>query len=105
MAIDPIKLPQHHAAPEARFAVPREEPAARPVVPEAAHPAGPDPVEVARATSRRHLEMKERGRELHFSQTDAGMRIEVYDGLGRLVQEIPTNAGMARALGRSAWEA
>jgi hypothetical protein len=49
--------------------------------------------------------MKERGRELHFSQTDAGMRIEVYDGLGRLVQEIPTNAGMARALGRSAWQA
>lgn len=105
MAIDPIKLTQHHAAPEARFSVRRDEPAAPPVVPEADGPVAPDPVELARATSRRHLEMRERGRELHFSQTDAGMRIEVYDGLGRLVQQIPTNAGMARALGRSAWQA
>ena len=104
MTIEPTQL-RSAPAPEARFTVRVEEPEVVPVPEPAAPPPAPDPVEVAQATSRRVAEMTERGRELHFEQTDAGMRIEVYDGLGRLVQAIPPNEALAKAVGRSTWRA
>ena len=44
-------------------------------------------------------------RILRFGRTDDGqLRIDVYDGAGRLVRSIPPNAAMARAMGASTWQ-
>ena len=49
--------------------------------------------------------LKRSGRELRFETADGVMRIEVYDGLGRLVRSIPPNEALALAVGESSWQA
>jgi hypothetical protein len=49
--------------------------------------------------------LKRSGRELRFEATDGVMRIEVYDGLGRLVRAIPPNEALALAVGEPSWQA
>jgi len=44
-------------------------------------------------------------RTLAFGRTETGgLRIEVYDGAGRLVRSIPPNSAMAKANGGLAWQ-
>jgi hypothetical protein len=65
----------------------------------------PDALSAVEAASRRYEEMRERGRQLQF-EADAGrIRIEVYDGNGKLVREIPPTALMALAAGEASWQA
>jgi hypothetical protein len=49
--------------------------------------------------------LKRSGRELRFESTDGVMRIEVYDGMGRLVRSIPPNEVLALAVGEASWQA
>lgn len=56
------------------------------------------PIEAVQTASRAFATLREGERELRFEATDTGMRIEVYDGHGRLVRAIPPNAQMAAAL-------
>jgi hypothetical protein len=49
--------------------------------------------------------LKRSGRELRFETADGVMRIEVYDGLGRLVRTIPPNEALALAVGEASWQA
>ena len=49
--------------------------------------------------------LRRAGRELRFEATDGVMRIEVYDGLGRLVRTIPPNEALALATGEASWQA
>jgi hypothetical protein len=44
-------------------------------------------------------------RSLQFGHDGAGrLRIDVYDGAGRLVRSIPPNLAMARAMGAQTWQ-
>ena len=49
--------------------------------------------------------LRQHGRELRFESTDGVMRIEVYDGTGRLVRTIPPNEALAIAVGEASWQA
>ena len=49
--------------------------------------------------------LKRSGRELRFEATDGVMRIEVYDGMGRLIRAIPPNEALAVAVGEASWQA
>ena len=49
--------------------------------------------------------LRRHGRELRFESSDGVMRIEVYDGLGRLVRTIPPNEALALATGEASWQA
>jgi hypothetical protein len=60
-------------------------------------------LDAVRTASRAYATLREGERELHFEATDTGMRIEVYDGNGRLVRAIPPNAEMAAALSPEEW--
>jgi hypothetical protein len=59
-------------------------------------------VQVAR---RAYDQLRATGRELRFEATDIGMRIEVYDGEGRLLQRIPATEALALAAGEARWRA
>ena len=49
--------------------------------------------------------LKQNGRELRFASERGVMRIEVYDGTGRLVRSIPPNEALALAAGEASWQA
>lgn len=49
--------------------------------------------------------LRRHGRELRFDATDGIMRIDVYDGTGRLVRSIPPNEALALATGEASWQA
>ena len=50
--------------------------------------------------------LKKAGRELRFETSAEGiLRIEVYDGTGRLVRSIPPNEALALASGEASWQA
>ena len=49
--------------------------------------------------------LRRHGRELRFESSDGLMRIEVYDGMGRLVRSIPPNEALALATGETSWQA
>jgi hypothetical protein len=50
--------------------------------------------------------LKKAGRELRFETSPEGvMRIEVFDGNGRLVRSIPPNEALALASGEASWQA
>lgn len=49
--------------------------------------------------------LRQHGRELRFQADDGLMRIEVYDGTGRLVRTIPPNEALAIAVGEASWQA
>ena len=49
--------------------------------------------------------LRRHGRELRFQTDDGIMRIEVYDGMGRLVRTIPPNEALALAAGEASWQA
>lgn len=49
--------------------------------------------------------LRRHGRELRFQADDGIMRIEVYDGTGRLVRTIPPNEALALAAGEASWQA
>ena len=49
--------------------------------------------------------LRQHGRELRFKASDGLMRIEVYDGTGRLVRSIPPNEALAVASGEASWQA
>lgn len=65
----------------------------------------PPALAAVREASRTFEELREHGRELRFETTNFGVRIEVYDGRGRLVREIPPNEALALAAGESSWQA
>lgn len=95
-SIDSVKPPPptvpRFTAPEraesAPVAEPRKDPEVKPT----------SAIEVVRTASRAYATLREGERELHFEATDTGLRIEVYDGNGKLVRAIPPNAEMAAAL-------
>ena len=49
--------------------------------------------------------LRQHGRELRFQADDGVMRIDVYDGMGRLVRTIPPNEALALAAGEASWQA
>ena len=49
--------------------------------------------------------LRRHGRELRFDSADGIMRIDVYDGTGRLVRSIPPNEALALATGETSWQA
>jgi hypothetical protein len=49
--------------------------------------------------------LRQHGRELRFQTDDGVMRIDVYDGMGRLVRTIPPNEALALAAGEASWQA
>ena len=57
----------------------------------------PDALQAVQTAARAYEHLKATGRELRFAATDAGLRIEVYDGTGNLVRRIPPNEAMALA--------
>ncbi len=66
----------------------------------------PDPVEQVRATAERVQQLRTDERVLAFQRSDDGvLRIDVYDGEGRLVRSIPPNEKLAKAMGATTWQA
>ena len=49
--------------------------------------------------------LRRAGRELRFETADGVLRIEVYDGMGRLVRTIPPNEALALATEEASWQA
>ncbi len=82
-------------------------PAAPPAPPTARPPLEPpDPVETVRADAERARQLRADARTLAFARDGGGLlRIEVYDGEGRLVRSIPPNETLARAMGATTWRA
>ena len=63
-----------------------------------------DALAAVQTAARAYEHLRESGRELHFSNTETGMQIEVYDGTGRLVQRIPPTEALALAAAKgTAW--
>ncbi len=60
-------------------------------------------MEAVQTAARVYEQLKANGRELRFEQGDSGLRIEVYDGSGRLVRRIPPTEALAIATRESAW--
>jgi hypothetical protein len=113
MAIDPLTpaLAPVTPAPAAVAAT-----AQRPPVTPAPEPhgdvlrVGAEPPEDALAAvqvaSQAYEVLRRTGRELRFTASEDGiMRIEVYDGTGRLVRSIPPNEALALASGEASWRA
>jgi hypothetical protein len=64
-----------------------------------------DAMAAVQTAMRAYERLRATGRELRFEPTDAGLRIEVYDGEGRLLQRIPPNEALALAAGDARWQA
>jgi hypothetical protein len=80
--------------------------AAKPAEPVTLEP-GPteDALAAVQVAAQAYEVLKRSGRELRFASNDGVMRIEVYDGLGRLVRTIPPNEALAMAVGEGSWQA
>jgi hypothetical protein len=66
----------------------------------------PVPAALAAARERRAADVQATDpRSLQFGDDGTGrLRIDVYDGAGRLVRSIPPNLEMARAMGAQTWQ-
>ena len=97
--IDPVNVPSPPPPTVPRFATPAAGESANVKEPRKDPEVTPPPaIEVVQTASRAYATLRDGERELHFEATDTGLRIEVYDGHGRLVRAIPPNAEMAAAL-------
>lgn len=57
-------------------------------------------LEAVQAAARAYEELRAADRVLHFELTETGMRIEVFDGEGKLLRQIPPTEALALAAGR-----
>ena len=116
MAIDPIQPPVYPvtSAPGATAGVratvgvePPELRAARWTDPPADLLAEPPQSALAavQVAAEAYETLRRSGRELRFERADGIVRIEVYDGTGRLVRSIPPNEALAMASGETSWQA
>jgi hypothetical protein len=64
-----------------------------------------DAMKAVQTARRAYDQLRANGRELRFEPTDTGLRIEVYDGEGRLLQRIPPTEALALAAGDARWRA
>ena len=64
------------------------------------HELPPDALEAVQTAARVYEQLLSTDRELRFAATDSGLRIEVFDGSGNLVQRIPPNEAMALAVAK-----
>jgi hypothetical protein len=113
MSIDPV-----HSSPFAVPAQPGGGPAAAPADAsafakaldgaQASRPAVPEEptteaMEAVRVAGDVYEQLRAADRELHFSRTAHGVRIDVYDGEGQLVQRVPATEVMKLASGEKTW--
>jgi hypothetical protein len=59
-------------------------------------------LQAVQAAARAYEQLRSQGRELHFKNTETGLKIEVYDGTGQLVRRIPPNEALAIAAAQEA---
>ena len=64
-----------------------------------------DALEAVQVASQAYEVLRRTGRELRFSSDGGVMRIEVFDGTGRLVREIPPTEALALASRETSWRA
>jgi hypothetical protein len=62
-----------------------------------------DAMQAVQTAMRAYEHLRATGRELRFEPSESGLKIEVYDGAGRLLQRIPPTEALALAAGESAW--
>ena len=114
MAIEPLQpaLYPVTSAPGAVAALRATVPGGEPVEAKRPEPVQLDPAPTADAlaavqiAAQAYEVLKRAGRELRFETSkDGNMRIEVYDGTGRLVRSIPPNEALALASGEASWQA
>lgn len=114
MAIDPLQPSRYPvtSAPGAvaalRATVPggKAEEAKRPDAVELDPAPTTDALTAVQVAAQAYEVLKKAGRELRFeTSADGIMRIEVYDGTGRLVRSIPPNEALALASGEASWQA
>ena len=110
MAIEPLTTPPQSLPPtRVRATQPVPEAPKAEVSARAGEGERPDrePADVAleavQAAARVYEQLRANGRELRFASTDVGMRIEVYDGSGRLVRRIPPTEALALATRETTW--
>lgn len=110
MAIEPIHTPPHALPPtEVRATQPvADAPKVEPDrnagdVEQLRQDPTNDAMAAVQTAARVYEQLKASGRELRFANTDVGMRIEVYDGSGRLVRRIPPTEALAIATRESTW--
>jgi hypothetical protein len=108
MAIDPLHIPASTLPPtQVRQTQPVPDPLPQPDHAVGEVPERPEPpnaaLQAVQTAARVYEHLKANGRELRFDATDTGMRIEVYDGDGRLVRRIPPTEALALATRESTW--
>ena len=110
MAIEPIHTSQHALPPgEVRATQPvADAPKVEPDrnagdVEQLRREPANEAMEAVQTAARVYEQLKASGRELRFESTDIGLRIEVYDGSGRLVRRIPPTEALAIATRESTW--
>jgi hypothetical protein len=113
MSIDPVHSPAfltppqpaggaaRPPAPKASFADALDGAGA----PEAAPAEGPttEAMKAVRVAADVYEKLRATDRQLHFSQTSHGVRIDVYDGEGQLVQRVPATEVLKLAAGEQTW--
>ena len=57
-------------------------------------------MEAVQTAARAYEQLRAADRALHFELTETGMRIEVFDGEGKLLRQIPPTEALALAAGR-----
>lgn len=77
-------------------------PSNAPPIPEVEEPQTPAEaaMEAVQAAARAYEQLRAADRVLHFELTETGMRIEVFDGEGKLLRQIPPTEALALAAGR-----
>ena len=91
--------------PAVRAAVAVEKAADRTHPPPALAEPPADALSAVQVASQAYEVLRRAGRELRFSSDDGIMRIEVFDGTGRLVRSIPPNEVLALASREASWVA
>jgi uncharacterized FlaG/YvyC family protein len=64
-----------------------------------------DAIAAVQVASEAYEVLRQSGRELRFEKANGILRIEVYDGTGRLVREIPPTEALALASREASWQA
>ena len=111
MAIEPVQIPPPSSLPATRVRAtqpvadaPKAEPDRRAGdVEQVGRAPTTEAMEAVQVAARVYEQLKANGRELRFESTDIGLRIEVYDGSGRLVRRIPPTEALAIATRESTW--
>jgi len=115
MSIEPIPHPlltvaaagalgRRTADADARAAEPAEDAGSAEPVP--ARLADVPPLEAVQVAAKAYEELRRADRELHFETSEEGvLRIEVYDGTGKLLRTIPPNEVLAITSREVAWRA